>query len=396
MQWQKAVLNNESQNYKIPESWLFIHYYEALNTLFRFENSLRLFVYIILKREFSNKWLEISLETEDGANTTIAAISKRRKSIDDNYGYIGFNIYSPMLYLTSGELIRIVLHDKYWKYFNNYFPGSKEVIRNKLDEISNVRNDLAHFRPIKEDDVEVVKQNVKHIMQSIEQYLFNLFNIDIRVPTNYEEAWFKEIRKVSNEYCSLEIMQNVDNEYINISLKYKIPILRKTKYYKSMTLAVLNFNSIDILDQQTLLTEKSIYITETSPSLYKEDSLDNKIIKSINFIFPRTILSTDYTSIITEFESLIQKMQHESDMIIEDNSSRGDFLFLHNVNVTIDITESKEQKYTIHGSTFTSNPKSAPIEYWGTNAFYWNKDIISNIDTFPWMPVAISNADIPF
>lgn len=393
MEWEKPIFNKKTGEYNIPDSWLFIHYYEALNILFRFENALRLFVYIVLKKEFGKKWFDIALETEDGATTTISAISKKRKNMDEKYGYIGYSLYSPMLYLTSGELIRIIFNKSYWKYFSNYFPGSMEVIKNKFDEISNVRNDLAHFRPLKEDDVEVVKQNVKHIMQKIEKKLYSLLNINIKVPTNCEELWFKEIREISNEYCILEIFQNKGNEYINISFKYNISILQKVKCYKGMNVSILNINAIEIQKKHNILTEKAIYITELVPPIYGEETIDNKFTKSVNFVFPKSVLATDYPEVKNELESLIHEIQVEVEMILADNSARGNYIYLQNIRVT---ENGKESKYTFTGDDLKSNPKLAPIEYWGSTDGYWDENIISNLDAFPWMPVAISNVVCPF
>ena len=55
MDWKDArnIKNNE---YSLPGNWLKIEYFEVINILFRFENSLRTFVYIVLNNEFKEKW----------------------------------------------------------------------------------------------------------------------------------------------------------------------------------------------------------------------------------------------------------------------------------------------------------------------------------------------------
>ena len=60
MIWQEAK-NTENNSYDLPGDWLKIEYFEALNILFRIENSLRVFVFIILKNEFQCKWKEPTL-----------------------------------------------------------------------------------------------------------------------------------------------------------------------------------------------------------------------------------------------------------------------------------------------------------------------------------------------
>ena len=50
MEWKKSE-KKDGNTYQIPERWLHLYYYEALNVLFRFENSLRVFVYVVLKKK---------------------------------------------------------------------------------------------------------------------------------------------------------------------------------------------------------------------------------------------------------------------------------------------------------------------------------------------------------
>ncbi|MBO9703689.1 MAG: hypothetical protein J7604_26020, partial [Sporocytophaga sp.] len=161
MDWKEAK-NIDNNNYELPGDWLKMEYFEALNILFRIENSLRVFVYIILKNQFNEKWKDLTVTSDDEEQSTINAIAKRRLAQDKNYAYLGYILNSPLLHLTSGELIRIITHDSYWQHFKSYFLGSKEIMRNKLDEIGNVRNSLAHFRPIKKGDVDLIKQNAIH------------------------------------------------------------------------------------------------------------------------------------------------------------------------------------------------------------------------------------------
>ena len=130
-----------------------------MNVLFRLENSLRVFVYIVLKNQLFGKWADISITSDDLESGTVKLIARRRLNQARNFRYLGYVISCPIMYLTSGEPIRLVMADPYWLYFKQYFRGSKDIIRNKLDEIGTIRNPLAHLRPIKLDDVEVIKQN---------------------------------------------------------------------------------------------------------------------------------------------------------------------------------------------------------------------------------------------
>lgn len=148
MRWRSASTNDQGL-VKTPSAWLFIHYYEALNILFRFENSLRVFVYAILKNEFLDEWKSCSFTPQGGDSTSIITLARKRISQAETFGYLGFDTKAPLMHMTSGELVDLITSDAYWNKFGSYFRGRKEIIRNKLLEIGNIRNSLAHFRPIK-------------------------------------------------------------------------------------------------------------------------------------------------------------------------------------------------------------------------------------------------------
>lgn len=146
MDWKNIMEGEGGTN--IPSSWLYLHYYEALNVLFRVENALRILVYVVIKNAKKDKWLDISLSSDESAETTISALAKKRITQHQTFGYLGYPIDAPMMHLTSGELVRLITSDAYWPCFKEYFLASRQVVTLKLQEIGDVRNALAHFRPI--------------------------------------------------------------------------------------------------------------------------------------------------------------------------------------------------------------------------------------------------------
>ena len=99
MEWLSAEAG-EDRSFKIPERWLHLYYYEALNILFRFENALRLFVYVVLKRQLGKEWDLAAL----GDGITIRTETRKRIHQTREHGYLGYDVSSPMLFLNSGEL----------------------------------------------------------------------------------------------------------------------------------------------------------------------------------------------------------------------------------------------------------------------------------------------------
>jgi hypothetical protein len=72
------------------------------------ENGLRVFVYVVLKNKFKDKWSETALQTADDEPSTIAATAAKRLAQAKGFGYLGYEISSPLMYLNSGELTRII------------------------------------------------------------------------------------------------------------------------------------------------------------------------------------------------------------------------------------------------------------------------------------------------
>jgi hypothetical protein len=223
MEWLSAVGGEEK--YTIPNRWLSIHYYEAVNILFRLENSLRVLVYVVLKEHRKAEWSTVSVVSDDGDNS-IDAIAKKRKSQAASFGYLGYPVTCPLMYLTTGELSRLIISDSHWPVFKPYFLGSKSIVSAKLDEIISVRNAMAHFRPIKQDDVETIKQISKHVMTAAEAALYDLINTGVTVPTNNTEDWYSELRVLGTTHCSLNFFQSQSEKWVFIRLTYSCPIIK--------------------------------------------------------------------------------------------------------------------------------------------------------------------------
>jgi len=101
MEWKRASLTDENTNtYSISDRWVFLHYYEAFNLLFRIENALRVFVYLVLKNQHAEKWADIQISSEeDGNEGTISSIAKRRMTQSQSYEYLGELVTCPIMHL---------------------------------------------------------------------------------------------------------------------------------------------------------------------------------------------------------------------------------------------------------------------------------------------------------
>jgi len=102
MNW-RSIEKSEHEVVNIPANWLCSHYYDALTVLFRVENALRLFVYVILKDRYGPKWKDLDIASDEDSKTTISALANRRIEQGKTFGYLSYPIQSPLMHLTSGE-----------------------------------------------------------------------------------------------------------------------------------------------------------------------------------------------------------------------------------------------------------------------------------------------------
>ena len=396
MDWRKPKSLNQNA-YDLPGNWLLIHYFEAINVLFRVENALRIFVYIVLKMTFKDKWKNLSITSDDEENSTISAIAKRRLSQDKNYAYLGYIIDNPLLYLTSGELIRIITSDAYWRYFKSYFLGSREIIKTKLDEIGNVRNAVAHFRPIKEGDLDLVKQNANHTLSKIEDTIIELLNCVNSTPSNTEEDWYKRLSTLRDENYSIEFTQSKDEAWVKLTLVFSLHKINAEPYYRITRANILNIKTDSLLKEYPLLTKYLISVSEIKPSNHIKDITSFDFVKKINLIFNREMLIHEYEKIEGELKKILLQINSETDLIARANLARG--RLVESVSVPIYERGTEEDRYFVGDiRELVSIVKVDSVaEYWGDLCFA-SQDFISDTERYPWINVRISDdkTDFPF
>jgi hypothetical protein len=393
MKWRKAKRNENESKVEIPHDWLQIHYYEAVNVLFRVENALRIFVFVILKNEFKDKWDEISISSDDDTEGTIRSIAKKRHSQGQSFAYLGFPVSNPLMFLTSGELTRIITHERNWRLFNKHFLGSKEIIKNKLDEIGNIRNSLAHFRPIKEEDVDLIKQNSIHVFAKIEELIQEILASPDVVPSNTEEVWYIFLNSLGSEFCSVTLYQNKHEDWIEIVIHYNAPIIAQTSELNSKTYTALKLRTGQILKEYPQLRK---YVTYLIEHVYQPENAEKPDFrKYFGICISKNSLIQNLEEIKNELEKLIVQLSKESELIKQDNLARGKLLeplkiyaYKHDKKwwISSDLTQEFKDQIT----------ESSVPEYWG-QVNYAMTNFISNTDWFPWMSVQITEKnDLPF
>jgi hypothetical protein len=395
MEWRQA--SKVEGGYKIPERWVYLRYYEAFNLLFRIENALRVFVYIVLKNEFKDKWGEVQVIGED-TEGKIESIAKKRRGQSQSFGYLGHAIMCPIMHLTSGEMIRLITADCYWKLFKPYFLGSKEIIKNKLEEIGSIRNSLAHFRPIKPDDVDVMKQNSKHVLRGIEEFLTQaLVQADV-IPTNTDDAWYKQLKTLGTDQCAFTFKQSKDEQWVRLAMDYSCPVLKVgPRLKRHVSYRVLTIKSSAMLTKYPAIRRHVTYLTErvAYPRMLEDFNAD--FGKSVSFVLARKMAADQHEELKHEFEDLLLTIAKETELIEQDNLARGEIV--HSVAASASGREGEKGKIIWKWLSYhleTPVQEADPPEYWGNLNFYGWEDFIAGTSQYPWMPERISAEDWPF
>lgn len=392
MEWKKSE-KKEGNTYQIPERWLHLYYYEALNVLFRFENSLRVFVYVVLKKEFKEKWSETAIST----GGTIKSETRSRMAKAKEHAYLGYELSSPMLYLNSGELIDIIVSEAYWRYFAPFFKTTKSIVLTKLQEIGMVRNSLAHFRPIREDDIDLIKQNTKHVLMEIEKCLVQLTSIATVVPTNTSAPWYKKIKPIGNENIEISIFHSHDEEWLRISINHRVPTFEKNRHGEEYySYKVGNFRTDQLVQEYEALRQNCIYISEGHVWGSLHEDFDIKSTKEISIVFSKGCLEENLDKVVDALSNMTLTVDQETELLRQDTLARGKFVETRNATASV----RSRQDGTRYWHTTLTNMNTSPdtsteVEFWGTRAHY-ETDFISASNQYPWMPSSISNYEFPF
>lgn len=394
MEWEKATKSGDNKTYAIPQRWLHVHYYEALNILFRVENSLRVFVFAVLKNTLFDQWANINISTEDSdGQKTISVVAKRRANQAKGFGYLGYQVACPIMYLTGGELSRLITSDEYWKHFAGYFKGSKEIIRTKLDEISHIRNALAHFRPISEDDVEVIRQNAKQSLAGVEPYLKGMVVAGDIVPTNTEGQWYKDLDAVEIVCAQHDVTfvrrQSAGEKWIHLELTFPATIFSMAKRGSTRYGSPSRLKTSAILESFPEIAKYVTHLSEEGGRFRTSRNIDSDVTisKECTFVFFADTLEKNAKSIAGNLVKLVELVAEETALVGGDNLARGTLVSTASIHGTFN---EEKSSWTFNAQTLACpvGEEDSP-EYWG-NLDLAFVDFIAGAKRYPWMSADIS------
>lgn len=392
MDWGQANrLSSEGENrfvspkYDMPGSWVHIRYYEAYNILFRFENSLRVLVYSVLKRHKGPDWVNTLVNDSE----TINSVCKQRIAQNKKYGYLGQNNSSPMLYLNTGELIYILDDENLWQCFNRYFSADRSVIVNKLLEINTVRNSFAHFRPVTDQDIGLLKQNISHVFHQACSYFDDLYSIIEPVPSNCEEAWFKSLVAYQYPSSRLSFHESKSGEFVRVTLfipTVELDTLLKEDYCQ-VTITKIKIQKL--LQSNKRLLNFVIYVNDLL-YLSGEPSGSNRSLTSnsgtsLYFVFSRSNLSRKHEEISSLIFELGNQIEEDLSILKKDSGSSGKFTVAERQYCSTKSDRNVDRYDFSYLTKLWSNESNSDIvEYWGKYVYSFG-DSVTEKSSIPWI-----------
>jgi hypothetical protein len=397
MDWEQAK-DNKNGTFQIPGSWIHISHYEALNILFRMENALRIFVYCVLKESYGSDWVGLQISTLETESIAIGKLAARRISQQQDFAYLGKKIACPMMYLNSGELIHLIFADKYWPKFAPFLEGKKEILRNKLEEISTIRNSLAHFRPVTQDEVDVIRQNTKHVFRGIEACLREITSCSKIVPTNTQDDWYKELSTLGNELCKVSLYESPNGKWVRMEIQFSCMVIGTSAGFgeNSHHFELINLSSPEILQHFGALSKRVIFVSEYMPRPRMPDDRRPSYRKQVSLMFSAKSMRECYKELSDDLKNMLTLIIEERDLISNDHLARGRLLEVDTTYAWINTDDKGRSRWVMQeDKLLSSTPEDAPPEYWGTIG-RWPAGFIDTASRYPWMPSAVSSDEFPF
>lgn len=178
---------------------------KAYYNLYILENTLRLFIENTAKSKYGDDyWGKLTIKT------TIEKNIKTRKDNEKKNKWLNFRGESNIFYLDFIDLRSVLISN--WDIFNDYFPN-QEWITNRISELYNIRNRIAHnsFIHLSEIEQQTIETYAKTIYQQLQIRENNLNlpnNLIVKTvkPKFQETSLFKRFQKLIFERDFKEIL----------------------------------------------------------------------------------------------------------------------------------------------------------------------------------------------
>jgi len=375
----------EGYDWKIPLFYLPIIYFDIFNLLFKLENSLRIFVYYVLRCSFKQGWGNTQISDTD--ESTLTKLFKQRRSEHDKYGYLNLGSNNPMLYLTLNELFSIITKESFRQYFGKYISGSLNVWDQKFGEIKAIRNNLTHFRKVGQKDLERIKMTVEDLDESLLAVFRELFDVeafkkyDISRPEGLLAAWDFLLGRANNSILSLETSRL--DSVVKLSIETKTKVVAINQY--SPVELFIDYFTIDLTRLYTFLSgilPHVIYFThdaQIGPLKDKHDRFSGEMsLFEICLFFDINEFQKNYAGLFSIIKDMLDQIESDCSTLDKNLGNRLKILSPFCCNLREDWHHVTEP---------TNVPKERCIEDWSGLSF--GGDSLIDFRSFPWIEETI-------
>jgi len=247
---------------------------------------------------------------------------------------------------------------------------------------------------LKYDDIELIKQNVKHAFVGIEKCLQEMTTTYRVVPTNTVADWYTELSKVGSNRCKIALYQDSSDQWIRIEITYSSAILKNYGSDDLRSIQATNLISPAIIKESPVILSRCTFVTETPHAEIANDK-SARVSKRTSVIFRKSAILEDHRLIGSELTETLEKIETETDLIQKDNLARG--ALIDSVRLWARLRKSGNSTWW---STDTDTMKiefgeNDPTEYWGEIGLNVS-DFIAGSTRYPWIPSDISKIESPF
>lgn len=338
------------------------NYYDTFEILFKFENWLRIFVYVILKLNYGSAWINTKINEKD----TISTIFKRRLYEMRTMGHIGRVTNNPMLHLTLDDLMHIISNDTNKKFFNPYLPASIErVYKPKLLEIIQIRNNLVHFREVNRSEsnrlsilmedflkpIKILLLELVQIFNSLQQFDYD-FNVKELLPTKMDD-WqsnYLNLQLKSKQFTSVNLYKHKDWIYFILRIE---PLEDEIELYR--------IDPLKIISVINNIIPHLIFFSRFEIQFHDDNRDPSDWLQGMIFCISDKVFKNVQEELFSIFSSLVDEIEREFQKL--------HIFFEKNTSFKSDELRRKE----ISSSAFFTFTKEREIQA-------WTDDLIDHID----------------
>jgi len=299
------------------------------------------------------------------------------------------------MYLSFGELYRIICSPVLWPSFKRYFPLRKDNLITKLKEIEFVRNAYAHFRAIQPEDVEEVKNIASRIFPGVEQMLWSATCKGIRLPLNTRIKWQQELLCLGERQSDCVIRQSPDGEWLSLITRIPLPVISLSlpddpREDDTIDIIVANVSPAKLLNTYKPLRSAVIYVTENSiDDTFTWSDNRGTLNKYIRWVFTKSLLKKHYQEIASQIRSIWEDIARETLVLSQDSGAGTNILTLDQKRCLWDSGEEYANGETLD-KLFLGNETldcvrhpEDPEEYWG-DIIFDKRPIFTKTLEYPW------------